>query len=390
MTCAFGYPQWSLTPSSHIEMSKLEEKCTVHKELEACTKCEKSIKRVKNLEEQLAKCNLRIATHESNEELMQELKNKAEFFQKYILDRFQKIQDQRHVATNTETELTSTKEMTDNKTDREEKDENDTKKPKSSENDDLVRRTDLMLKEKEIREQIAEKFTFEMKAVELNYTKKLKELESDTGQTITKLKHLLEQKADEVETLKKFILTERSKISEILDAKENEISALIKENNSLQEDYQELRAKTDELKNALEKAQGKLNKLKNELEKKGGEVMSEREKSDRIKTELTQQQQILESKVGQLEAQYDLLKEKYRNVKKTALVYKDYASKKDEHVASELDRIKSHYQGLLTQMQEQLHTMVQKRQQQEVTERINKIQSNFNAVISEGGSSQNS
>lgn len=42
------------------------------------------------------------ASQESNEELMQELKGKAEFFQQYIMERFRKLHEQRSVATSTD------------------------------------------------------------------------------------------------------------------------------------------------------------------------------------------------------------------------------------------------------------------------------------------------
>lgn len=44
------------------------------------------------------------ATQESSDTLMKELKGKAEFFQQYIVDRYQKLVDQRSVSTNTEDE----------------------------------------------------------------------------------------------------------------------------------------------------------------------------------------------------------------------------------------------------------------------------------------------
>ncbi|KAH9631985.1 hypothetical protein HF086_016545 [Spodoptera exigua] len=171
-------------------------------EREPCAQCEKHVKHIKYLDDQLSKCTIRLASQESNETLMKELKGKAEFFQQYIIDRFNKLREQRSI-------------------------------------DNTFRsQTALMMKEKAIRDQIAEKFTLEMKTVEMNCARRIKEIENEHIETVSKIKELLERKAKEVEALKEFILAERAKVTQILESKESEISELIKEHNELQVECQ--------------------------------------------------------------------------------------------------------------------------------------------------------
>lgn len=349
-----------------------EERTAARKEMEICAQCEKYAKNIKNLKDQLNNCQLQLAKQESNAELIDELKKKAEYFKNYVEEKCKRFAQLHNVGTNTEATNEQTNVEVKVNGHREREDE-----------DDLSAKTKLMLKEKEIRDQIAEKYTIEIKTIEMKCSKKLKEMENEHLCNINKLKQLLERKVDEVETLKQFILSERTKITEILDAKESEISILIKENNSLQSEFQEFRDKATDLKNTLEKAQAKISKLKIDFENKSTELTNEKEKFFRVQSELTQKLNARDSKVTQVETQYQLLKEKYKNIKKTVLTYKEYAAKKDVHVENELDRIKNHYKDIITDLQTKIQQLVNKRQQAEVSERINKIQSNFNAMMSD-------
>lgn len=281
-----------------------------------------------------------LATQESNEELMQELKNKAEFFQKYIMERFQKLQEQRNVSTNTEPTETEVivnghahnSSVEKEPSDVEDKDEGDltSKVGLQGVNKELLLvrhgingnvcvfiftlclQTSLMMKEKEIRDQIAQKYTLEIKTLEMNCTKRLKEMENEHINSISKLKQLLEKKAQEVESLKNFILAERSKVGEILNSKENEISDLIKDHNSLQSEYQQLKDKAGVLKDRYqEKLKGIDDKYK-----------SEREGYRKAVAEWEKEKETLSSRLTQLDAEHQVLKAKYKNAKKTAFMYK--------------------------------------------------------------------
>lgn len=189
-----------------------------------------------------------------------------------------------------------------------------------------------MLKEKAIRDQIAEKFTLEMKTIEMNCARKMKEYEKEHSQAVTKLKELLERKAQEVETLKDFIISERTKVTHILESKENEISVLIKEHNELQAECQKAKDYMLEWKLKAEKYKERVSKL-GSLE---DVLKSEREDWEQRTSSCAKECQVmkgkvteLQSKLAQMEQAYEklqadhqMVQEKYRNAKKTILTYK--------------------------------------------------------------------
>lgn len=189
-----------------------------------------------------------------------------------------------------------------------------------------------MMKEKAIRDQIAEKFTLEMKTMEMNCARRIKEMENEHLGAITKLKELLERKAKEVETLKEFILSERGKVTQILESKENEISVLIKEHNELQAECQkandevvEWRLKSERYKERITRLGSLENILKHEREEWRQRSSSSVKECQGLKVKLSE----LQAKIVQLERKYDklqsehvTLQDKYKNVKKTVFTYK--------------------------------------------------------------------
>lgn len=175
-----------------------------------------------------------------------------------------------------------------------------------------------MMKEKAIRDQIAEKFTLEMKTMEMNCARKIKEMENEHLSAITKLKELLERKAQEVETLKEFVLGERAKVTQILEAKENEISVLIKEHNELQSECQKTRDTISEWRHKAERYKEKMTRvvsLEDSLKK-------ERESMKNKVAELQAKQAHLEQKFEKLQAEHSTIQDKYKNAKKTIYTYK--------------------------------------------------------------------
>ncbi|XP_041982798.1 intracellular protein transport protein USO1-like [Aricia agestis] len=379
-----------------------DEKTAMRKEISACIQCDKQLKHIRNLEDQISKYSVRLAAQESNETLMKELKGKAEFFQKYILERYQRLSEQCSVATNTDSRIDMPEgrigpenrsglpegrmSMADNRngvpegrsvsesgngisesrnglSDRthepDGRDGQDT--PDTDNDDDLNAKTALMMKEKAIRDQIAEKFTLEMKTIEMNCARRLKEMETEQLTAVTKLKNLLERKAKEVETLKEFILAERAKVTQILESKENEISVLIKEHNELQVECQKAVDNCGEWKHKAEKYKEKLSQLGSL------EDLLKREKDDwKQKTSSecqTLRNKVMEqhTKISHLEQQcdklnhdYQMLLDKYKNAKRTVVTCKDYIAKKDEHVHSELSRIQEEYRKIFVRLQEQI------------------------------------
>lgn len=193
----------------------------------------------------------------------------------------------------------------------------------------------MMMKEKAIRDQIAEKFTLEMKTVEMNCVRKIKEVENEQIHVITKLKELLERKAQEVDTMKDFIISEREKVTHILESKENEISTLIKEHNVLQKNCQRANEVLREWKEKAERLENKLLNL-NSLEQTSKDLkpklavthekMIEWQKKAndlQLKFEQTKAKLVKsEQNYQNIQMELMMVQEKYKNAKKTVFAYK--------------------------------------------------------------------
>ncbi|XP_026761573.2 centrosomal protein of 152 kDa [Galleria mellonella] len=369
-----------------------DEKSAMRKEMEPCAQCEKHIKQIRYLDDQLSKCSIKLASQESNEELMRELKGKAEFFQQYIVDRFRKLVEQRSVATNTDGPQPPVPTACSDRVDRDDHDDRDNRDDRDDDGG-LAAKTTLMMREKVIRDQIAEKFTLEMKTMEMNCARRIKELENEHLNTISKLKELLERKAQEVETLKEFILTERAKVSQILESKENEISVLIKEHNELQMECQkakdnvvEWRLKAERYKERATRFGSLEDVLKNERESCTKERHAMKTKLADLQAKQTQ----LDEKYEKLQREHLMLQDKYKNAKKTVFTYKDYVSKKDAHVNNEINRIQDEYRKIFLKLQNQINYHVNCRIQEErskgkhpqsqqfdFTDKMNKLNEDF-------------
>ncbi|XP_023951401.2 putative leucine-rich repeat-containing protein DDB_G0290503 [Bicyclus anynana] len=330
-----------------------DEKIAMRKEKEACAQCDKQLKHIRTLEDQLSKYNMKLASQESNETLMKELKGKAEFFQKYIMERYKKLTDLRSVGTNTD----------------------DSRPPAAAPptdcEDALDAKTALMMKEKAIRDQIAEKFTLEIKTIEMNCARRLKEMETEQLASVTKLKDLLERKAKEIDTLKEFILSERAKVTQILESKENEISVLIKEHNELQNECQRSKDEVVEWRHKAEKYKERLSRLgsledilKKEKEDWKQKTSSSAKECQSLKSTILELQSNLtqiDQKYTKLQSEHQIIQEKYKNAKRTVLTYKDYMSKKDNHINSEMNRIQNEYRKIFVKLQNQINYYVNSR-----------------------------
>lgn len=194
-----------------------------------------------------------------------------------------------------------------------------------------------MMKEKAIRDQIAEKFTLEIKTIEMNCARRLKEMETEQLTAVTKLKDLLERKATEIDTLKQFILSERAKVTQILESKENEISVLIKEHNELQNECQKAKDDLIEWRLKAEKYKDRLSRLgslediaKREKEDWKQKTSSSAKECHALKVKLVELQENLEhveEKYAKVQSDYQTLQEKYKNAKRTVLTYKVFCDR---------------------------------------------------------------
>lgn len=219
-------------------------------------------------------------------------------------------------------------------------------------------------REKKLREESAKMFAVKLKAIEDAHHHQLEELQ----RSVYELRHELEQtqcamemRCSEVQILKKAILSEREKITEILVHKDGEAKIVFDRQN----------AKIDALSKELNDRCEQFDAERNSIRK----VMEQRLQENTI---LVSGENKLKDLIGDLKTQHsrdvEQLNEKYQSAKRTAanykvhlirdvyillsyvfgrmLVFQKYSEAKDKHILQENDRIKLAYEAAVRKAQE--------------------------------------
>lgn len=163
-------------------------------------------------------------------------------------------------------------------------------------------------REKKLREESAKMFAVKLKAIEDAHKQQLDELQRH----VYELRHELEQtqclmeiRCSEVQILKKAILSEREKITEILDQKDSEAKATFnRQNEKINELYKELndrREQFDAERNSIQK------------------VLEQRLQENKI---LVSSENKLKEMIADLKNEHGQLSAKYHSAKRTAANYK--------------------------------------------------------------------
>lgn len=209
--------------------------------------------------------------------------------------------------------------------------------------------------ESKVRDEMAKIFATEIRNNEQRYKMKIIQLEEELQalqKTVQKINQELIQRHNEVQVLKHAILSEREKTEEIIASKDKDYNDLIeKQNIILHKSRDEIKAKTQ-----------RINELLRELDERNSQIEGERQSMKAVMTQWEEQRRKSdnvkyewENKIEEMkklhEAAIASWQSKYNSAKKTAVNYKRYAEDKENHMIQEYNRIKSEYDASLAKIE---------------------------------------
>lgn len=216
--------------------------------------------------------------------------------------------------------------------------------------------------EKRIREEMARAMAIKVKDVENEFKNQIREYEEHLQNLtieVNTLHQTLDERNRDISNLKRCILSERTKIKSILDAKDAEHESELKNQQKLL-----MTARSE-----LEAAQKRIEFLTKELNDFGEQFEIERESMNKLmgewKAELTafaEREVSLTEQIQHMEQEHKIslqnLNEKYMAAKKTAANYKKYSEEKEKHIERESERLRSDYDTLVRNVKEKMETVI--------------------------------
>ncbi|XP_077294635.1 uncharacterized protein LOC143917111 [Arctopsyche grandis] len=261
--------------------------------------------------------NSEIELQEQREALIGDLKEKAIQFEKFITDQNEKVANRKNASTSPKPPI-------------EEKQVNVVS--------DHMKKLEM---EKQIRQEVAQHFSVELKNIENEYSKKMFDMEQQFNSNLIQLDDILKIKTMEVETLQQLVLSERTKFQDALSKSRSPV---------------ERKSDHDECKKQMLIYQNNIETLSSEIK-----AIKSRSK---LETENSRELKELKSQYLETSEQLEKLKEKYKTAKKIAIKYKEYIIEKDKHVNSEINRIKNAYEDSLGKLNDRLKLYIEQHQEQ--------------------------
>ncbi|KAH8382565.1 hypothetical protein KR009_004129, partial [Drosophila setifemur] len=219
--------------------------------------------------------------------------------------------------------------------------------------------------EQRVRDEMAKLFASELK----KFTSRLQQTE-ERNQCLQREYQAvcseLQQRQTEVDLLKQTILAEREKIEEMLAEKEEKQKLMI------QKCRQELQAKNQ-----------RIQELLCELDEQHASIDSERRSMKAVMAQWEKQRQSLDEVESQWRGQLETLRstheeamraaqQRYQSAKRTAQNYKLYAEDKEAHMKREYERIKNEYETSLTKIEMQINQRLERRSRERYGDKENK------------------
>ncbi|XP_076650675.1 uncharacterized protein LOC143357887 isoform X2 [Halictus rubicundus] len=262
----------------------------------------------------------------------------------------------------------------------------------SSDGTDFQKIKEIMIKE--VREEMEQKVVEELRGIEEQHREKRKELDERYKSVLLELQTRCNEKAQEVETLKEAMLTEKVKIHSSFKAKEQFVSQMIKGKletyckellarqmkiEQLQEELQQKENDVEEERNLMAQVMTKWAEEIREIKDKEAEMNEKlkhlQESEENLKAEIT----TLKEKEKEMKSNIDTLKHKYQSAKKTANNYK-HADNKEKFLLSECKRIEEGYKRAMNQVQQKLETIVST-QEEEVATKLKELECQYTERI---------
>ncbi|XP_039492962.1 golgin subfamily A member 6-like protein 22 [Drosophila santomea] len=318
-----------------IQLLKLQNVNSMHtKELE---ELEHELEQSKSLQ---AAMQEKIELSGKQDELINDLKEKAQQFEAYIRQQEEHKQPNKTLSPKSNLESTaepSPKELTQNR---------------------------IRLIEQRVRDEMAKLFAAELK----KFTTRLQQSEERSQCLQWEYQAVcgeLQQRQTEVDLLKQTILAERENIDEILAGKEE------KQKEMLQKCRQELQAKNQ-----------RIAELLREVEEQHASIDSERQSMKAVMAQWEKQRQSVDQVEQHWRKQLETLRttheeamrsaqQRYQSAKRTAHNYKLYAEDKEAHMKREYERIKHEYELSLAKIEATMNQHLERRSREKHRDKEN-------------------
>lgn len=323
--------------------------------LQLQTNCSNYLKEIHDLKKSLKQSNHTIAELEKqmtikkeHDHLINELKEKAKQFEEFMRNQ-----------TPTENLFTKNLVMRDQciSTDDLQSDEAVRRSASSTSGDNSDRAT-----EKRIREEMARAMASKLKAAENYFREQAHEYEEQINNLTTeldKMRDLLDSKDNDITALKQCILSERSTIRKLIEDKETEVQQRAQRQNELL-----IRTRAE-----LDAANKRIEFLTKELDEYSKQFSAERESVEKLMAEWKEELSAFASREDKLNeqikkmqidhtTQVQNLNEKYLAAKKTAANYKKYSEDKEKHIEKESERIKKAYEAAVKKARDNAEAII--------------------------------
>lgn len=238
--------------------------------------------------------------------------------------------------------------------------------------------------EKRIREEMARALATKLKAAENYFREQCREYEEQIDTLTTELdktRELLDSRDNDVTALKQCILSERSTIKKLIESKENEVQQKVQRQNELV-----IRTRAE-----LDAANKRIEFLTKELDEYSKQFSAERESVEKLmdqwKTELSSfasREDKFNEQIRKLQVEHTAevvnLNEKYLAAKKTAANYKKYSEDKEKHIERESERIKRAYEAAVKKAKDNAEAIVRENEKK-ANKRIAEVTEKYEAII---------
>ncbi|XP_046601871.1 centrosomal protein of 152 kDa-like isoform X2 [Neodiprion lecontei] len=244
---------------------------------------------------------------------------------------------------------------------------------------------------KEVREEMEEKVTDELKGIEEQHKQRQKEIEEQYKTLLLELQSRCREKTEEVEAVKETMIAERLRLQSRFKAQEQTIAKMIEAKlekmhhelvarkiriESLLEELRRREIDMEEQRNVMAQVMSEWASEIRSVKTKEAEMNQDIEKLKQKEEALTEEVKDLKQTEEDMKSNINMLKHKYQSARKTAQNYKELAENKEKFFLSECERIKEGYKRAMNQVQQKVDAIVSS-QEKQVSTKMAELESQY-------------
>ncbi|XP_012260888.2 centrosomal protein of 152 kDa-like [Athalia rosae] len=244
---------------------------------------------------------------------------------------------------------------------------------------------------KEVREEMEEKVTDELKGIEEQHKQRQKEIEEKYKSLVLELQTRCKEKTEEVETIREAMMAERLELQASFKAQEQAIAKMIEAKlekmhhelvarklkiEALQEEFKRREIDMEEQRNVMAQVMSEWAAEIRSIKAKEAEMNDEMEKLKAKEASLQKELENSKESEKEMKSNIDMLKHKYHSAKKTAQNYKEHAENKEKFLLSECKRIEEGYKRAMNQVQQKVEVILST-QEEQVATKMTELESQY-------------